>query len=507
MVSSSISPLGLPVARVDTHPEYTESYGPLAIRLAEAAGLVLDPWQAAGLSTWCAVDAAGRWLCFECAEIVSRQNGKGSMLEARALAGFLLFGEKLIMWSAHELKTAVELFLRVKQLIKTLIEAGEVDESDIKVTHANGDRGFERLSTGQRIKFIARSKDSGRGFSGDLNIIDEAYAYTRLQQSALMPTMSARPNPQIIYASSPPLTGDTGEILYNLRYRGDPSVPRVADDPPWSQDPSLAYRDWGAAGDLDSLDEVDLGDEALWARTNPAHPGRISLEFIRREFRSMSREDFARERCGIWPREITGGSGAIPAELWRELAVEPERPAMVAFAAVVSHDRRHTAIVSVGRRVDGRLQASVVDYRPGTHWVVDRVAELRDRWNPIGVACQDKGPSGTLIDPLKDAGIMPPADWDAPTRGDLAVPWSHAQALAYGQMIDAITQRQLVHVDDAPLNVAVSTARTRPMGGGTTWDYKAPGSELLTAVSLAVWLHETWIDLVSVEYDALANIG
>jgi hypothetical protein len=501
VVSLLTSPLGLPAARVDTHAGHSATFGPEACRLAEVAGLALDPWQQQALDRWCAVDVAGKWVHFEVAELVSRQNGKGSIAEARVLAGLLLFGEKLIMWSAHEFKTAVELFLRIKQLIRVLIEVGELDEGDIKVIHANGEQGFERLSTGQRIKFIARSAGSGRGFSGDLNLIDEAYAYTRLQQSALMPTMSARPNPQIVYLSSPPLTGDTGEILYQLRRRGDPAAPRGPQDPPWSQDPSLAYRDWGEAGNLDELDGVDLDDVDLWRRTNPACPHRISIEFIGRERRSMSPEDFARERCGIWPREITGAGGVIPAELWRELAAEPERPADVAYAIVVSYDRTRTAIAAVGRRVDGRLQASVVDHRPGTHWVVERAAQLRKRWAPIGIACQDKGPSGTLLAPLAEVGITPPEDRDSPTRGDLAVPWAHDVGIAYGMTMDALTERRLVHVDEPPLNVAVGSAQTRPLGGGTTWDYRASGAELLQAVSLGVWLHETWGPLVTVDRD------
>lgn len=510
MASLSTSPLGLPVARprVDSHAPYDDSLGPEAIALAQTAGLWLDPPQQESLTNWCALEERGaKWQHFECAEIESRQNGKGAIGEARVLAGFLLFGEKLIMWSAHEYKTAIELFLRIKQLIKNLVEAGEVDEADIKVIHGNNPgRGFERLSTGQRVMFIARSKDSGRGFSGDTNVIDEAYAYTRQQQSALMPTMSARPNPQIIYLSSPPLTGDTGEVLYALRRRGDPTAPRGPNDPAWKLDTSLAYRDWGLAGDLDHLDAVNLGDEALWKQTNPACPARISLKFIRKEFGAMSPEDFARERLGVWPREITGAGGVIPAELWRELAVEPERPADVAYAIVVAYDRSRTAIAAVGRRDDGRLQASVVDHRPGTHWVAERAAQLRQRWNPIGLACQDKGPSGTLIDPLAEQAITPPDDRERPARGDLAVPWANDVAVAYGMTMDALTERRLVHVDDAPLNVAVGGAQTRPLGGGTTWDYRAPGAELIQAVSLALWLHETWIDLVSMSYDPMANI-
>jgi hypothetical protein len=57
--------------------------------------------------------------------------------------------------------------------------------------------------------------------SGDLVIIDEAYAYTIEQQEAQTPVILARPNPQIIYTSSPPLSGETGDALYALRDRAE----------------------------------------------------------------------------------------------------------------------------------------------------------------------------------------------------------------------------------------------------------------------------------------------
>ncbi|WP_420123196.1 hypothetical protein [Nakamurella sp.] len=495
------SPLGLPTGprrpRVDTHAPYELTYGPAAVRLAEAAGLFLDPWQQDSLHRMLALDEHGRWRHFEVAELVARQNGKGSILEARVLAGFLLFGERLIMWSAHEYKTAIELFLRVKQLIAALVEAGEIDGSDIKVIHTNGEQGFERLSTGQRIKFIARSKDSGRGFSGDLNIIDEAYAYTPAQQSALMPTMSARTNPQIVYASSPPLDGISGEVLFALRERGDPTAPRPADAPPWQQDESLAYRDWGAAGDLENLDGIDLGDPDLWAQTNPALPTRISEQFVGREFRAMSREHFARERIGIWPRRATGRSGVIPDEVWRNRvdpavqAGEPDRvvrPGDVVFVVQVNATRSHTTIAAVGARQDGTLLASIVEHRPGTHWAPPRLAELKRRHSPLFIVAQDKGPTGSLFTDLADLGIVEAEDRERPRRGDLVVPWAADVAVAYGLFLDAVVDMgRLCHLDEGPLNVALAEAKTRPLAGGTAWDYTVPTVAPLLAVTLGTW--------------------
>ncbi|MEE3918207.1 hypothetical protein V2I01_04920 [Micromonospora sp. BRA006-A] len=158
-----------------------------------------------------------------------------------------------------------------------------------------------------------------------MNIIDEAFAYTPEQHSALLYTVSSRPNPQFIYTSSPPLTGDTGDIMFALRQRGDQTAPRVAEDGPWEQDPSLGYRDWGLAGDLDHLDDLDLDDMALAAASNPAlgirrsNGSGLTHETVARERRATKGDPagYARERLGIWPRRATGKSGVIADEVWR----------------------------------------------------------------------------------------------------------------------------------------------------------------------------------------------
>jgi hypothetical protein len=54
--------------------------------------------------------ADGKWAAFEVGLNVARQNGKGSILEARELAGLFLLGERLIIHSAHEFATSLEAF-------------------------------------------------------------------------------------------------------------------------------------------------------------------------------------------------------------------------------------------------------------------------------------------------------------------------------------------------------------------------------------------------------------
>jgi hypothetical protein len=453
------------------------SAGEEAIRLAAAAGLVLDGWQGDFLVDALREDADGKWCSFECGLIVSRQNGKGSVLEARVLAGMLLFDEKLILWSAHEVKTATEAFLRCV----ALVEGDPELKKQVKHIHrANGNEGIE-MRNGARLRFVARTRGSGRGFSADLIILDEAYALTAEQMSALIPTLAARPNPQIWYTSSPPLDGLTGEHLFSLRRRAERG------------DDTLCWYDYGLAGvSLDDLDKVDLGSEQTWFSTNPAAGQRIGLEFIRREFATMPPEDFARERLGIWPRQITSGAGVIDPGLWEGLADPDTRPVDVAFAVDINPARTHAAIVAVGLRPSDdpeRFQIAVIDYRPGTDWIPKRLAELKKTWKPVAIGLDVKGPGGSLLLDLAKVDIKPSEDLEEPARGDLAVPTAPQVAQGFGLFVDAVRQRLLWHSDDLVLNQALAGAVTRPLSGGSTWDRGKAGADIcpLVAATVAYW--------------------
>lgn len=467
---------------------------------------MLDPWQADSIELMLSVREDGKWSCFEYGEIVARQNGKGAILEARALAGLFLLDERLIMWSAHEYKTAMEGFRRFKALLKSLGEPLsenliDVDGVHIKVINTNGEESFERLDTGARVKFIARSKGSGRGFSGDCNMIDEAFAYTLLQQDALMPTMSARPNPQIVYTSSPPLDGDdgSGEVMFALKDRADAGG-----------DDSLGWRDWGVDGDLDHLDKVDLDDRGLWAASNPALGIRLSEEAVLRERRSMGDAGFARERLGVWPRKSQGNVVVDPA-VWARLAdasSQRDRASGVAIGIDISPLRDYAAVQVFGLREDGLGHTQLADYRPGTKWLIPRLVELREALEPVAVA-MGRGTFAFLETALDKAGFQRPEDTEVPASGDLAVTNAVDMAAAAGQLLEAVREESFRVVPNRHLDVAVASAKTRQTADTIAWTVKGVEGDIspLVAMTLARWSFVTRSHLLEgSQYDVLQSI-
>lgn len=493
MSTSAPALLGSRRPRVCSHPPYGQTYGPEAVELAASAGLIADPWQADIMNTMLAVTPAGMWVCPECGFVVPRQNGKGSIFEMRALAGLYLLGEPLLMWSAHEYKTAMEGFRRILDLIEN---TDDLRKRVFKVSNTNGDEGVElhgegprRITGRQRLRFLARSKGSGRGFTGWVNLLDEWFAGTQAQVEALLPTMSAVANPQTVYASTPPLDSATGEPLFSLRKRGETGT-----------DPGLAWFDWGAPAD------VDPDDQDEWARSNPALGIRVRIEAVAQERRSMSVDGFLRERLGVWPKAPGQQWRVIPEPAWSgQVDHDPQRPADIALAVQVDYRRGHTAIVACGPRDNGSLLASVVEYRSGTDWVIDRLAELRTKWRPVVVVVQDKGPTGSLIDAMEKADIPVAADRERPNRGDIVSPWSDDVADAYGWVVDAIGQGRFWHLDEAPLTKAVADANTRNLSGALAWDYKGETDcSPLLAATFAHWGYVKFADVVADAFEPSA---
>lgn len=485
----------VPQPRVNYRPSTAvATFGPEAVALAKLAGLEADDWQAESIGVMLSFNADGKWTCPDYCELVARQNGKGTILEIRALAGLFLLGEKLITWTAHEAKTTDRAFRRFQTLIKTLILNGYLAEGDVKVREANGQQGFEVVGTpfrpAQELKFIARSKGSGRGFTGDCVIVDEAYDYTPAQASALEPTMLAIDNPQTIYTSTPPLSGDTGQPLYDLRARGESGT-----------DDMLGYRDWGLGGELESIDALDVEDPELWKLTNPAYGKRITTRGIKRLLKKLGKTDFARESLGIWPRRIAEENKIIDVEKWDALADPNSEPdddhgICVSFSVTARRDRASVAIA--GLRPDGLSHWELIQDEPGVNWLVQYLVGLKARRNPKLFAVNGKGADAAFISDLIKAGFKEPEDREHPERGDLIIMRAQDVADAFAKVIDAVEARTVRHRTEPKLSSALAGATTRPIGtDGKAWKQgSANPIAPIEAVTQANWVEETWAHLL-----------
>jgi phage terminase large subunit-like protein len=184
--------------RISVVPPAARTAGPQVTAIAAKEGIGLDDAQQMIAGATAGVDAAGRWAAFENVIFCPRQNIKTEFLLSRILAGLYLFGEDLIVYSAHQARTTAKVFRRLKRAIEASPELGA---RIVRVSNRSGAEAIE-LATGQQLECVARSTSTGRGFTGNCILLDEAQDLDGDQLAAILPMLSTVANPQVYYALS-----------------------------------------------------------------------------------------------------------------------------------------------------------------------------------------------------------------------------------------------------------------------------------------------------------------
>ena len=431
-----------------------------ALDLCRIAGLTLDPWQEVYLREALSEAPSGLWAATECGLAVPRQNGKGDLIMARQLVGLYLLGEGLGVHTAHEFRTAYEHFLRIVNVIEN---NPDLDGKVARIRRGAGDQAVE-LKTGERLRFIARSAGSGRGMSGDVVYLDEAYALTQTMMGALLPTLSARPNPQVWYTSS--AARSTSLVFHSIGRRGRAG----------SSD-RLLWAEWACDPDCDPSDRRE------WAKANPAYGYRISELSVQTEHDALAPEEFARERLGI-PESTDGGVSIIPMELWASLAQPYEMTGWASLALDVAPDGRWASVCAVQTDSDGVAHVEVVDRRPGTDWVVGRCSDLSARFKcPIAVAVN--GPAVTFLSALTLSGV-----------DVLEVSGVDAMRAA-GAFVQAVLNKQIRHLGSPALQAAITGATRRVSGDLFSWSRASSAVDITPLVAASLALANTSVPYVA----------
>lgn len=439
------------------------------IDLAGMAGLCLDEWQRDTLTGACSVRADGRWAASEVVDVLPRQNGKNAILEARQLAGLFLWHEPLQLHSAHEFKTTLEHFIRIRDLIENTPDLHREVHPRHGIRTGSADMSIE-LRTGERLRFVARSKSSGRGFTGDTVYLDEAFALKAAQMGALLPTMRAVPNGQLWYSSSAP-RADSFYLHSLLSRAGDPAERR------------LFLAAW------ENPEDTDPADRVAWWRVNPAMGIRISEEAMEAELRALGKTEeglaeFARECLGVRELPITHSSRLeISAVMWASIADRgyppPQIVERVVFAVDVAPEAVSSTIAVAGVRDDGRGQVEVIAPGPsaGTRWVADRLAEVCETHEPAAVAVDAAGPVQQILPELAEVCLKADVKLvKLPARG---------YAAACGEFVQAVKDQRVAHIGQQWLDDAVAGGRRRPYGDAWMWDRRV-GVDVTPLVAVTV---------------------
>lgn len=429
--------------------------------LAASLGMPLDEWQDQALEAASGERADGRWASKFVGISAPRQNGKSQLIVARALAGVLLFGEKMIIISAHETDTAREVWKRLLDIVEAnpTLEARVTGRMDaINREYLSFGQGAER----QTIKLKARRRSGVRGFSADCLLLDEAQILGKGAWGSIVPTMSARPNPQIWLFGTPPTDDDDPFAFSRVRESARAKKARHT------------WLEWAAAPD------ADFDSPATWASANPAFGVRISEEACADDRAAMDDQQFAEERLGIW--RLDSNSSVFSVSEWKALDADGPAAGMKpkALAVDMSYGREQISVAACWHTDNGGLFAEEVWAGPDAASAVEWLRARAGCRIPIYI---DGGssPAASMIPALK-AG-----------RAKVVATGAADMAKACGLVFDMVKSGTLRHgggPDQEALASAVAGARKRPIrdAGGWGWDRRDESVNIapLVAFTLAV---------------------
>lgn len=404
---------------------------------------------------------------------MARQNGKNAILEMRELFGAVMLGEA-ILHTAHEVKTAKKHFRRLQHFFGTQrsdprARYPELNALVTEVRKVNGEEAI-LLTTGGSIEMAARSKNSGRGFTVDVVVFDEAQQLDDDALEAMLPTKSAAPlgDPQVIYAGTPPGPNAQGAVFTRQRTS---ALARNAKARVWHE--------WSLTGRLGTADgEVNLDDKANWFATNPALGGRLLVAVAQDDRGDLSDGGFARERLGMWAEDDPDRARAIAADIW-DSRISTAPPSQDERPTALAVDRWYdgTTAVAAAWKQGGSVHVELIaldvskDEAPSVEWITERAT----RRIPVLIAADSPAAAmaAALIAKQVKVVLLSGPDF----------------ARACQAFVNDAIEGDLTHSGQAQLDAALSGATQLAVGkaGAWVWDRRKPENDIspLVAATLA----------------------
>ena len=364
---------------------------------------------------------------------------------------------------------------------------GEGGEPDAVQTEGYS-RGFRvmRGMTNQGIeyrngaKFLVLKPDAEayRGEAADVSWIDEAQEIDPEEGEDLLagivPLQDTRPGACLV------VSGTAGAAKVGILWT---RIKRIRQG-----DPDVGGLDFAAPPEIEwaTLEDEDAAIAVLLT----VHPGIGTLtteDKMRKNYRKMSRPQWAREYLSIWPD--VGETVVIDAAKWdaTALPVFPPRPARVAFGLDIQPGGGSVACIAAAwRDREGNAYVEIVDHQLGNAWVGPRMQYLtRQAYRGSSVAF-DKIAEGEATY-VATRAMHPRPKLQVQTWAETA-----AGCVTFMRELEAETLRHAASM--VSLNDAVMVAKKREVRGNDrgVWIFTADRGDDVTPLLAAVRALRNW---------------
>jgi hypothetical protein len=474
--------------------------------------------------------------------LIARQNGKTTLIELKNLWKMYVLQVPLVIGTAQKLDLAEESWMKAVEIAEGVPElAREIGQ----VNRTNGKKSLA-LTNGSRWKIEPATRGGGRGLSGDDVNLDELREHQSWTSwGAVTKTTMARANAQIFAFTN---AGDDKSVVLNTvqeqaraaalailelldslgRGVTTEQVQQAAEDQ--SIDTSVFLAEWSVPDDVKCTclrsgshphkADCQLQDRQLWAQANPSLGYTITEHAIASALATDPEAIFRTEV--LCQRVPDLGQAQIDTEQWRRLGDSESRRAPgaeIVISADISPSRDHASIVMYSTREDGKGHTELIEYYSGSQvvLVVQRLAELKERHNPMAFTIDSSGPASSLEVELAKVGIkraqiyqvdvagpdgyyVEVDRWD---RGGLYIPTSQEVAAGAAQFSDAVRDGEIRHRNQPPYDQAAGAVKPRPRGDGFVWGRRLASVDItpICGGSSARFAHVKLLDKLKPEDD------
>jgi hypothetical protein len=413
--------------------------------------------------------------------LVGRQCGKTLVMLILALWHIYALDSRMVIGTAQDLINAEKAWGEAVEWAQGTEEL-EALISKVSLGHPK----FLRLETGCEYRVAAASRRGGRGFSGDLILLDELREHQNWESwAAVTNTMNARPKAQAWAFSN---AGDhTSIVLRHLRATahralgwpdGDNDKLILGDEEEESTD-DLGFFEYSAPLGLSRSDRTG------WAQSMPSmnHTDIAENCITERAIASILSTSpasvFEVECLCRWPSVSDGGP--FPSESWAETADTASKVSTGTASTVcleIPADRSRAYLARATFDAAGKPVVGIWKDQAGTDWVLPFLQRNRRRYNTIVIRIGGGVPAASLANEVETAGL-PWTKWN-----------SVEVAAGCGQMFDLLRDRTMRHLPHPALDTAATSAATRVQtdGGWVVDAAKSPTDTApLVAAIGAVW--------------------
>lgn len=429
-------------------------------QIAELLGQPLMPWQRLVADVGLELDENGLPAYREVWFSVMRQSGKTTLAlpwEIHRCVAPYWDGPQRVVYTAQTGKDARKKLIddqvpiiKASPLRKLITPAGGG-----RVRLAAGDVGVN-FGTGSRIDLLGSTEASGHGSTIHLGVMDEAWKdVDDRREQALQPAMLTNPSAQILGYS----TMGTDESVY-LNRKVEVGREATIED----RGTGIAYFEWSVPED------EDLDDPEVWWRYMPALGRTIREEEVAHARQSMTDGEFRRALAN---QRTASAERTIPADVWDSVQDPSAEPSgdLTWGVDVLRNIDGHDDSGSVAAYGEGK--GAVIDCRPGTGWIVERVAGLHSRRGGRAVV-DGGGPAASVADELEEAGV--PVVRLAGGR----------VASACGRFYDDLADGKIRVRPSKELDDAVMGVFKKPVGDRFVWSRVASTSDVTPLMALTL---------------------